>query len=303
MKLHPVAALPLCSFFLWAAPQRPPVPCEVLVPLLDSRQSVSAAPEGKFYPVFRVAPESKLVNEVRSELETSFAQQALKLDRYARNLLIARRETAGEAIEEALTAPMYLLMSSEEGGFARFGFWLQDGDGKRRLKLAGYVDLVVRENSVDTGDFEEIFPHELGHLIIKALTGGVPRGPAQDAPEHDGHGLPDRVLRRLRRAFPAAGPRCHQERLPSKDDHRNRCDGSRVVVAECGGRPTAHRRRKTQPVHPSQAVAGDGAGCQPRSVSAVPGGRNLTTFLPTELKNGQEMMASEGIIATLFTAW
>ncbi len=103
----------------------------------------------------------------------------LRLDRYARNLIAARPETARTPVEEWLAAPMYLLMSAEEGGFARFGFWLEDAAATRKLVLSGYVDLVVSQNSVETGDFEEIFSHELGHLILKALTGGVGNGPSR----------------------------------------------------------------------------------------------------------------------------
>jgi hypothetical protein len=104
------------------------VRCEIVVPVLDSdRQPLTvAAPNGHSYPIFQMAPPSKLVGNVRRELETSFAQQALRLDHYARDLAIAKRTEAHLAVsEEWLTAPMYLLLSNEEGGFARFGFWLQ----------------------------------------------------------------------------------------------------------------------------------------------------------------------------------
>ena len=115
------------------------VPCEIVVPLLDANRNVVVAstPDGHLYPVFQVAPQSKLADDVRHTLETSFAQQALQLDRYARNLILAKQTQAHVAEkEEWLTSPMYLLMSTEEGGFARFGFWLQDSAGKRRLVLA-----------------------------------------------------------------------------------------------------------------------------------------------------------------------
>ena len=52
-------------------------------------------------------------------------------------------------------SPTYLLMSTEEDGFARFGFWLQDSAGKRRLS-AGHVDWLI-------GDlYDEIFSQEVG---------------------------------------------------------------------------------------------------------------------------------------------
>jgi hypothetical protein len=150
------------------------VPCEIVVPVLDSNHNVviASAPDGHSYLVFQIAPQSKLVDGVRHTLETSFAQEALRLDRYARNLVLAKRTEAHVAEnEEWLKSPMYLLMSTEEGGFARFGFWLQDSAGKRRLVLAGYVDLVVGDGLNDG-----IFSHELGHLILKTLTGGLQDG-------------------------------------------------------------------------------------------------------------------------------
>jgi hypothetical protein len=127
------------------------VPCEIVVPVLDSNHNVVAAsaPDGHTYPVFQIAPQSKLVDGIRHALETSFAQETLRLDRYARNLILAKRTQAHVVEnEEWLTFPMYLLMSTEEGGFARFGFWLQDSAGKRRLVLAGYVDLVITDDLV-----------------------------------------------------------------------------------------------------------------------------------------------------------
>ncbi len=177
--LLPVALLSTVT--AWTASRPEQVPCEVLVPVLDAQQAIvtATAPDGKSYPVFRRPPASPLVEQLRAQLKTSFAHQVLKLDRYARNSLIAHRKATGTPVEEALTAPMYLLMSTEEGGFPRFGFWLEGADGKRQLFLRGYVDLVVDESSVRTGAFEEIFSHELGHLILRVLTGGLPGGPSR----------------------------------------------------------------------------------------------------------------------------
>jgi len=86
------ALLLVCAF----APTQPIVPCEIVVPVADSNHKVvtASAPDGHSYPVFQVAPPSKLVDEIRHTLETSFAQQALRLDRYARNLILAKRRDA-----------------------------------------------------------------------------------------------------------------------------------------------------------------------------------------------------------------
>ena len=303
MKLHYLAALPLCSALIWAAPQRAPVPCEVLVPLVDAQQSVitAMAPEGKSYPVFRVATESKLVHGVRSELEASFAQEALKLDRYARNLLMARRETAGAPLDEALTAPMYLLMSTEEGGFARFGFWLQDANGKRRLVRAGYVDLVVSENSVEAGDFEEIFSHELGHLILKAMTGGVPRGSSRKM--HQSMTVTD-----YQTAFdegyaehfqPLARDATKNAYLQKMTIGTGATDLELLWLSAADGQLRTDGAKRNLFIHrkPLPAMALD---ANPDLYRLFLEDETSTTYLPTELKNGQEMMASEGVIATFF---
>ncbi len=96
---------------------QPIVPCEIVVPVLDANHNVvtAIAPDGHSYPVFQAAPPSKLVDDVRRELETSFAQHVLRLDRDARNLVIAkRREAHSTGDDEWLISPMYLLMSTKK---------------------------------------------------------------------------------------------------------------------------------------------------------------------------------------------
>ncbi len=298
-----LAAVPLCSILIWAAPQRVPIPCEVLVPIVDSRQSVvtAAAPDGKVYPVFRAAPKSQLLTLVRRELDTSFAQQVLRLDRYARNLLIARRDKAGAPVEEALVAPMYLLLSTEEGGFPRFGFWLQDAGERRRLVMAGYVDLVVSAESVDTGGFEEIFSHELGHLILKALTGGLPNGSSSkmhqsmtvtDYPTAFDEGFAEHFQPLVRDATTNAYLRKMTEGTGSTDIESLWLSAADGQLRTDGAKRNLFIHRKPLP-----ASALDP---NPDLYRLFLEDETSTAFLPGELKNGQEMMASEGVIATLF---
>jgi hypothetical protein len=285
----------------WAAPQ--PVPCEVVVPLLDAHQAVvtATAPDGKSYPVFLSAPTSPLLTEVRQQLDSSFAQQVLKLDRYARNLVIARRQSAGKPVEDALTAPMYLLMSNEEGGFARFGFWLQDPDGKRRFLMREYVDLVVEERSVRAGGFEEIFSHELGHLILKALTGSLPAGLSRnmhqsmsitDYPTAFDEGYAEHFQVLVRDA--TTNPYLRKLSIGSLETDM---ETSWLSVADGQLRIDGVKRNLFIHRKPLPASALDS---QPDLYRVFVDDETSTAFLPTELKNGQQMMASEGVIATLF---
>jgi hypothetical protein len=279
------------------------VPCEIVVPALDANHSIrtASAPDGRIYPVFRAAPPSELVKHVKRELETSYAQQVLRLDRYARNLVAAKRAKAGLADETWLHAPMYLLMSSEEGGFARFGFWLEDDAGKSQLILAGYVDLVVTGDSVETGDFEEIFSHELGHLILKALAGGPDEG--QSRKMHQSMTVTD---------YPTAFDEGFAEHFqPLVRDAttnsylRKMASGTGASDLELLWLSAADEQLRTDGVKRNLFIH-----LKPLPESAFGGNPDLyqlfvsaetsTAFLPTELKNGQQMLASEGVIATLF---
>jgi len=76
----------------------------------------------------------------------------------------------GRAIE-----PAYLLRSSNEGGFPRVGFYLDDTPKPD----VAYVDLHHR--SQPSGRFaavDQIFPHELLHVIVQHLAGEPPEGGA-----------------------------------------------------------------------------------------------------------------------------
>lgn len=298
-----LVALAACTPHRTAGRPHAIVPCEILVPVLDTAKAplASRGPDGRLYPVLRPAPRDALVDAVRSALDSSFAQQVLRLDRWARDYAAARRSASGAAPDEYLVAPMYLLMSNEEGGFPRFGFWLDDAAGQRKLVQAGFVDLVVSRNSVETGDFEEIFSHELGHLILRALTGGVPPGfshtmhlsmDVTDYPTAFDEGFAEhfqplvrdattnRYLRRI--ASGTAAGDLETLWLSAADDEL-RTDGVKRNAF-------IHRK-------PIPAALLDSPGNPYRAFVEE---ETSTAFLRTQLRTGQEMMGSEGVIATLF---
>ena len=71
--------------------------------------------------------------------------------------------------------PAYLLLSGNQGGFPRFGFEI---DGAAHPELA-YVDLHERSTlSGRPGAIDQIFPHELLHIIVHDLAGEPPEGGA-----------------------------------------------------------------------------------------------------------------------------
>ncbi len=71
--------------------------------------------------------------------------------------------------------PAYLLLSQNQGGFPRFGFEI-DGEAHRER---AYVDLHERSTlSGRAGAIDQIFPHELLHIIVHDLAGEPPEGDA-----------------------------------------------------------------------------------------------------------------------------
>jgi hypothetical protein len=133
-----------CCTSAWAAP--PPQ----LVVLTPTGATASGL------PVLARVPEG----ETGRVLARGFSGRLLRL--YALEQEYLRRET-GRASE-----PAYLLLSNQQGGYPRFGFVL-DGTPKPD---AGYVDL--HRSSPVAGRFgamDQIFPHELLHVIVRQLAG------------------------------------------------------------------------------------------------------------------------------------
>ncbi|MBI3950458.1 MAG: helix-hairpin-helix domain-containing protein [Acidobacteria bacterium] len=277
----------------------------VVVPVTDAKGQTqqATAPDGQSYPVFKAAEDSPLVRRITDILTTTFAHQALKLDRYARNLLmweLAEQGREGTDQYQRLTEPMYLLLSNEEGGFARFGFWLQDQRGARRLVLASYVDLVVDEGSLERGNFEEIFPHELGHTILRALVGEIADGPSRKM--HMSMTVTD---------YPTAFDEGYAEHFQPlvRDATKN----AYLLQLMRGATPTdlsavwhsrIDQQLRTEGVKRNlfiyqKALPASALEPNPDRYQLYLDSETSAAFLIDSFKNAQQMMACEGVIATL----
>ena len=101
--------------------------------------------------------------ETASVLERGFSGKLLRL--YALEQEFLRQKTG------ITPEPAYLLLSDRQGGFPQFGFHL----GDTTKAGVGWVDL--HKTSRLTGRFgatDQIFPHELMHVIVRQLA-GAPR--------------------------------------------------------------------------------------------------------------------------------
>jgi hypothetical protein len=196
---------------------------------------------------------------------------------------------------------MYLLLSNEEGGFARYGFWLERASGPRELVMAAYVDLVVNQESVDSGDFEEIFCHELGHIILRSLLGDLSHGPSRnmhqsmtvtDYPTAFDEGYAEHFQPLARDATKNATLRKIQSGTSTTDLDSLWLSNLDTQLRTDGVKRNLFVHRKAAPV----AQPGIGVDTYRTFLDS----ETSVEFLSNTLKNGQEMMASEGVIATLF---
>ena len=280
-----------------------PAPVEIVSPVTDGQGHIveAIAADGKKYPVFRLPPESPLVSQIREILHSGPAQQVLALDRFARTLRTKGKGAIASQPPPAPVGPMYLLLSNEEGGFARYGFWMERANGTRKLVMAGYVDLVVDQGSVDSGGFEEIFCHELGHLILRSLLGDLSQGPSRKM--HQSMTVTD---------YPTAFDEGYAEHFQplARDETKNptllkiqsgtgTMDLDLLWLSNLDGQLRTDGVKRNLFVHrkaPPLAAAAQGADAYREFLDA----ETSTEFLPNALKNAQEMMASEGVVATLF---
>lgn len=130
-----------------AQAQSPP-PLVVVRPTGETRNSL---------PVFSPHPQELAV---AGALTRGFSGRLLRL--YAMEQEYLRRR-GGPAPE-----PAYLLLSSRQGGFPEFGFVL---DTVQKPGV-GYVDLPHSQTLIGRfGAMDQIFPHELMHIIVRQLAG------------------------------------------------------------------------------------------------------------------------------------
>ena len=250
--------------------------------LVEGRGLMKAEPQGAYKaPVVRPLS-GPLGLALAHEARTGTTALMLQLDAAAQRLL-------GQEHPQ----PTFLLVSAEEGGFARRGFWLMRGAGDPEWHADPYVNLAVDADSLEDGSFEEIFAHEAGHVLLRRLLPGLPAGYARvphsslavtDYPTafDEGFAIHFQALARELTRNPRL--RLEDAGFAAKPFIPYWKDALDRTLRIRGVRDNLFVQRQLPwPAHPLAA-----------SPDATP------LFDPGELKNGQQMMASEGVIATLF---
>ncbi len=259
----------------------------VLAPVVVQGQpQVQADPAGRPAPVVTRVGSGEFYGQIQREARAGFLATVLALDESAQRIAGARTP-----------APTWLYLSAEDGGFARRGFWLEES-GRRRFVDELFVDLVVDEGTVADGGFEEIFSHEMGHVFLRRLMPGLPYGWSRTP--HSSMSVTD---------YPTAfdeGFATHFQALVRRHSRNPHLENLTLGLdakpflpfwlsnLDRAGRIDGVRRNlfvQAQLVPPgSEADAWSRA-------------NESTAFDMARLRNGQQMLSSEGVIATLFYRW
>jgi hypothetical protein len=252
----------------------------VLVPMKAGNQVVMrAAPKGEPQaPILQRAPNDAITKAI-----------ALEAARGATKFMLALDEQAQRIAGAATPAPTYLLRSQEEGGFARRGFWLGDVNSKLIWHADPYVDLVVDKQGLDDGSFEEIFAHELGHVLLRRLVPKLPNGLSRTA--HSSLTTTD---------YPTAfdeGFAIHFQGLARQLTQNEKL---KAIDQGLGFKPFLPYWQSN--VDRSLRLRGmrENLFIHQQLPALLRVGDATALFDLTHFKNGQQMLASEGVIATLF---
>ena len=254
----------------------------VIAPVMvDGQPLMKRDPRDRMVPVVTRVTSGALYEKLQNEARDGFTATVLALDEMAQ-----RRSGLAQ------TVPTWLYLAVEDGGFARMGFWLRDQQGERFVPDA-FVDLVVDSDTVANGGFEEIFAHEMGHVFLRRLFPSLPFGYSRtphssfavtDYPTAFDEGFATHFQALVRRLTHNAALRDEDLGLTSRPlvpywlsnlDRSARIDGVR-------------RNWFVQ----LQAPQGSAASTE-----------RSTLFDIERLKNGNQMLASEGVVATLFYRW
>lgn len=241
-----------------------------------------ATPDGKSKaPIVERVRSGALYESLQQEARRGTTAQVLALDELAMQL-------AGQP--KGIT---WLLLSQEDGGFARHGFWLKEGDSTRWVDEP-MVDLVVTKDSIADGSFEEIFAHELGHVMLRRLVPNLPSGYSRtphhsfsitDQPTAFDEGWATHFQPLARKLTVNAKLRANEEGFDTRPFlplWQSNLDGAARIQGV----------RQNWFVHRKATPEGGGDAVERQELS--------TMFDRARLRNGAQMLASEGVVATFF---
>ncbi|MEG0306644.1 MAG: hypothetical protein RR636_01790 [Clostridium sp.] len=230
---------------------------------------------------------SPLYKKIIEELEFPFHQSLIKLNQCTRNLM---KDTIG---------PNVLFLSNTEGGFANCGLNLIEADKSDYYPHLNYVDLLIDEESLNNGNLK-IFSHELGHVMMANIFKNFPS--SNSSKQHVSMGVTDYFM-----AF-SEGWAIHFEKLSYdfithyKELNNLKYSYDRDIYklwqCEADSELRLNGVLCNTYIHSKLLPATDKLKLSIADTIILE--HTSTIFDKTKLKNSQEMLSCEGVIATLF---
>lgn len=235
----------------------------------------------------RLPKETELYKKIMMEIEFPFHKSAIKLNQCTRNLM------------KDFNGPNVLLLSKNEGCFAKRGLKLKEERGYSDYSELNYVDLVLDEERLEDGNFD-IFTHELGHVMMNNILKELPNG--KSTKQHTSAGITDYFT-----AF-SEGWAIHFERLTydsinyykEKVDSKNNYDKAIVKLWQCEADSELRLNGVLNNVYINKKLlpSVDISNMDIKDIIILE--HTSPIFDKAKLKNPQEMLSCEGVIATLF---
>jgi hypothetical protein len=227
-----------------------------------------------------------LALKILRELEEPFHRSVIKLSQCSRNL-------AGNT-----DGPNVLYLSTSEGGFPRHGLTLKTKDTLREYPRLNYVDLVVDEERLRNGALM-IFSHELGHVMMANIWEDFPGG--RSPKQHVSMGITDYWMA-LSEGWGEHFQRLALDQIPDYQRiYREGFDYTRMnrlwhskVDEDLRLSGVLRNEYICQKLLPGIDTAGLSLEEMILTEHTSP------VFDPPRLKNAQQMLSCEGVIATLF---
>lgn len=231
--------------------------------------------------------EDILYKKIMQQLELPFHQSVIKLNQCSRNLM---KDSFG---------PNILLLSNNEGGFAEHGISVTDGNHCSHYPELNYVDLVIDEEILENGELQ-IFSHELGHVMMSNILSNFPHG--NSTKQHVSMGITDFFM-----AF-NEGWAIHFERLAydSVDLYKKIMDTNYDYKKDikrlwlCNSDTELRLNGVLNNIYIYKKLISPIDKLNVDIISSIILEHTSTMFDKTSLKNAQEMLSSEGLMATIF---
>lgn len=234
----------------------------------------------------KIPNNSDFYTKIMNQLQLPFHQSVIKLSQCTRNLMNDK------------DGPNALLISKNEGGYAKQGLNIIDNDTSIVYNKLNYVDLVVEEDYIE--QCIDIYSHELGHVMLANIFSKLPD--SISSKQHVSMGITDYFM-----AFDEGWAE-HFERLAYDEIKKYReihniiyrYDNDIHKLWQCRADSELRLDGVLDNKYIYQKLLPENNNLNLDITDLIILEHTSTIFDKTKLKNAQQMLSCEGVIATLF---